>query len=77
MHLLRGQHHLFTNLDPSLSEHHRQFVSAFGNTYEAHKLVCSRFVGDERPSLLNRDGEAQAAVEMLDKVKTSRLKSVH
>jgi hypothetical protein len=77
MHLLRGQQPVFTNLDPSLSEHHRQFVSAFGNTYEAHKVVCSRFVGDERPSLLNRDGEADAAVGVLDKVKTSRLRSLH
>lgn len=75
MHLLRGQRELSANLDPRLREHYQQFLSAFGNTYEAHKLVCSRFVGHGRPSLLNRDGEAEAAVAVLDKVKTSRLRS--
>src|SRR5215212_4947442 len=76
MHLLRGQKQLFGNLDDCLSENYRKFVSAFENTYQAHKLVCSRFVGDERPSLLNRD-EADAAVAVLEKVKMSRLKSFH
>lgn len=75
MHLLRGQMQVPADLDPRLREHYQQFLSAFGNTYEAHKLVCSRFVGDDRPSLLNRDGEAEAAVAVLDKVKMSRLRS--
>lgn len=75
--MLKSQKELFSSLDPSLKDHYMRFVNAFGNTYEAHKLVCSRFVGDEQPSILRRSEEAEAAVDVLDKVKNIRIRSFH
>ena len=75
--MLKSQKEFFANLDPSLRDRYLKFVSAFGNTYEAHKLVCSRFVGDEQPSILRRSEEAEAAVDVLDKVKNIRIRSFH
>lgn len=77
VHLLRSNRAVFANLEPALKTAYLRVVSAFENTYEAHKLVCSRFVGDEKPSLLSRHEKVAAAVEMLDRVKTTRLKSFH
>ena len=75
--LLRSQKDVFSSLGGSLTQGYGRFVTAFENTYEAHKLVCSHFVGDERPSLLSRNEQAEAAVEVLDKVKNIRLRSFH
>jgi hypothetical protein len=75
--LLRTQKQVFKTLDPVTKQQYMRLVSAFENTYESHKLVCSHFVGDEGPSLLNRDEQAEAAVDVLDKVKHIRLRSFH
>ncbi|MBI3653795.1 MAG: hypothetical protein HY231_22405 [Acidobacteria bacterium] len=75
--LLRTQKQVFKNLDPATQQRYTRLVSAFENTYESHKLVCSHFVGDEGPSLLNHDEQAEAAVDVLDKVKHLRLRSFH
>jgi hypothetical protein len=71
--LLQSQKEVFACLEPGMKERYGKFVSAFEHTYEAHKLVCSKFVGDEVPSLLSQ-GE-QPAVEVLEKVKAARLRS--
>ena len=75
--LLRSNKQIFTNIDSALREPYERFVSAFEDTYEAHKVVCARFVGDKRPSILSRNEQAEAAVDVLDKVKTMRLRSFH
>lgn len=75
--LLRNQRTVFKILDPAMRDRYMKLVTAFENTYESHKLVCSHFVGDEGPSLLNRHEQADAAVDVLDKVKNIRLRSFH
>ncbi|HEV7746372.1 MAG TPA: hypothetical protein VGO56_15355 [Pyrinomonadaceae bacterium] len=73
--LLQSQRDLFQVIEPSLRSKYEEFVTAFGCTYDAHKLVCAHFRGDERPSLLNGNA-AESGVELLDDLKSVRLRSL-
>jgi hypothetical protein len=73
--LLQSQRTLFQIIEPNLRQRYQEFVTAFGRTYDAHKLVCSHFRGDERPSLLNGNA-AESGVELLDELKSVRLRSL-
>jgi hypothetical protein len=56
----------FESLDPALRPYYSRFRSAFQSAYEAHKFVCARFRGDEKPSLLMKSSSKTSAVEELD-----------
>lgn len=73
--LLQSQRNLFRAIAPGLRQKYEEFVTAFGCTYDAHKLVCAHFRGDERPSLLNGNA-AESGVELLDDLKSVRLRSL-
>ena len=73
--LLQSQRNLFQTIEPGLRQKYEEFVTAFGFTYDAHKLVCAHFRGDERPSLLNGNA-AESGVELLDELKIVRLRSL-
>jgi len=73
--LLQSQRNLFHAIEPGLRKKYEEFVTAFGCTYDAHKLVCSHFRGDERPSLLNGNA-TESGVELLDDLKSVRLRSL-
>jgi hypothetical protein len=77
VHLLRSHKRVFAEIDPALRQPYESFVGAFESAYVAHKLVCSQFVGDGRPSLLNRSEQPAPAIEVLDKLKNTRLRSFH
>ncbi len=67
---------VFMKLDPYLRSQHHQFLQAFDAAYEAHKLVCARFKGNELPSLrMNLDAK-QSAVDVLDQLKHVRLRNL-
>jgi hypothetical protein len=72
--LLHGRRELFASLEPNLHREYQEFVAAFGGAYDAHKIVCAHFRGDERPSLLNTDAQ-QTGVELLEELKHSRINS--
>jgi hypothetical protein len=73
--LLQSQRNVFQNIEPALKQKYEEFVTAFGCTYDAHKLVCAHFRGDERPSLLNGNA-AESGVELLDDLKSVRLRGL-
>ena len=73
--LLQSHRTLFQEIQPGLRKKYQEFVTAFGCTYDAHKLVCAHFRGDERPSLLNGNA-AESGVELLDDLKSVRLRSL-
>ncbi|HEX5886667.1 MAG TPA: hypothetical protein VFY67_19145 [Pyrinomonadaceae bacterium] len=73
--LLQSQRNLFEVIQPGLKKQYEEFVTAFGCTYDAHKLVCAHFRGDERPSLLNGNS-AESGVELLDDLKNVRLRGL-
>ncbi len=59
---------------PAVIEGAHAFEAAFYETYEVHKLVCSRFRGEERSSLLadSRKQNEESAIERLDRFQRSR-----
>lgn len=59
-------------LMPILSTDLALFEKATNETYEAHKFVCGNFVGYENSSLRS----SQSGVEVLEKYKKSRLKTI-
>lgn len=67
---------LFMSLTPPLQEQHALFLAALDDTYEAHKFVCARFIGDEQPSLRMRPDSEKSALDVLDQFKQTRLQSV-
>jgi hypothetical protein len=67
---------MFLNLTPPLQAQHALFVQALDETYEAHKFVCARFIGEEQPSLRMRPDSEKSALSVLDQFKQTRLQSV-
>lgn len=66
----------FSDLDPQLSQAHRQFVESFKTAYESHKYVCERFQGGDVPSLRMNPHSDKSAVQVLEKLKRSRLRNI-
>jgi hypothetical protein len=60
-------------LDPLCLPAYRRFREALAGAYDAHRFVCERFSGGEKPSLLTALKTEMAAVEVLDRFKRSRL----
>lgn len=67
----------FRTLDERLVPAHRRFVDALADAYDAHALVCSRFRGDERPSLLMAGEAPQLATQAIRSLKRNRLRTVN
>lgn len=64
----------FEALEPALCPSYQRFRTAFRAAYDAHKLVCHHFRGDEKPSLLMKVESEMSAVEQLDQFKRIRLR---
>jgi hypothetical protein len=64
----------FEALEPDLCSSYQHFRTAFRAAYDAHKLVCGHFSGDEKPSLLMKAESEMSAVERLDQFKQRRLR---
>jgi hypothetical protein len=59
-----------------LRQQYERFIEAFARTYDSHKLVCARFNGDVEPSLRMSTDADIMAVEVLDRLKRGRTRSV-
>jgi hypothetical protein len=55
---------------------YRRLLEQMRAAYSAHKLVCSRFGGDREPSLRMSTGADCSAVDVLDRLERSRLRTV-
>lgn len=67
----------FRTLDPRLAPTHQRFVEALADAYDAHALVCSRFGGEDRPSLLMAGEAPQLATQAIRSLKRNRLRTVN
>ncbi|KDA42836.1 hypothetical protein [Frankia sp. BMG5.23] len=67
---------LLAGLDPALVPLRARFREAYAATYDAHRFVCARFVGDEAGSLLMTPKSKQSAVGVLAHYKRVRLQQV-
>jgi len=74
--VLSGLRPLFSNLEPSLKPQHEAFYRAIAQAYDAHKLVCTRFVGMESASLFMAERSSRSAMEVLEHFKRARLQLV-
>jgi hypothetical protein len=55
---------------------YRRFLSEVDATYHAHKHVCSRFGGDNEPSLRMSGDSGGSAVEVLERLRIARLRQI-
>ena len=55
---------------------YRRLLEQMRSAYAAHKLVCARFGGDREPSLRMSAGADSTALEVLDRLERTRLRSV-
>jgi hypothetical protein len=76
LHILKELRPTFQDLDPRLKPQHQHFMQAFELAYEAHKFVCGRFRGDEEPSLRMPPTSTKSSVDVLDDLKSSRIRAV-
>lgn len=63
-------------LAPELQPMRRQFRQSYADVYDAHQLVCARFVGTEATSLLMTPKSKQSAVGVLGQYKRVRLQHI-
>jgi hypothetical protein len=63
-------------LDPCLATEYRLFLQELDATYDSHKFVCAQFRGDKQHSLRMSQTSKKTAVEVLEQLKQSRLKSI-
>ncbi|MCO6704260.1 hypothetical protein KQH42_27940 [Streptomyces sp. CHA1] len=63
---------VFGELPPLLEAERGQFAETLEEAYEAHKTVCSHFVGSDQSSVLMADRTNESAVTTLDRFKRSR-----
>ncbi len=76
VHLLSRLGPVLTALPEPLHPLRAELRRAIEATYDAHALVCSRFVGEQRPSLLMSPASAQSAVYVLQRFKRNRVRNV-
>ena len=67
---------VFKRLDPCFQSQYYQFLQAFDAAYEAHKLVCSRFKGDQQPSLRMQAEVRHTAIDVIDQLKHARMRNL-
>jgi hypothetical protein len=78
-HLMKLLRTLKPQLDKARScfpSHYERFMKAFGEMYDSHKHVCSRFAGNEEPSLLMSGKNDRTASQQLEQFKQMRMKSI-
>jgi hypothetical protein len=51
-------------------------VAALSNVYDAHKCVCSRFVGTDRSSLMMVREVGRSAIDHLDRFRSARMRAI-
>ncbi|MBU2705618.1 hypothetical protein KCM76_06480 [Zooshikella marina] len=68
---------IFNQLPSDLHDSRESFYEAMSASYDAHKFVCTQFVGDESPSLLMQSRNQVSAADTLTNFKKSRLNTVH
>ncbi|MBU2711460.1 hypothetical protein [Zooshikella harenae] len=68
---------IFNQLPSELHESRDSFYEAMSESYDAHKFVCTQFVGDESPSLLMQSRNQISAADTLTNFKKSRLNTIH
>ena len=67
---------VFKGLEGELKNRQHLLTQAFTAAYEAHKYVCSRFVGDERPSLKMGEQAKKSGLTVLGHFQNSRVRLV-
>ncbi|MEW5353126.1 MULTISPECIES: hypothetical protein [unclassified Streptomyces] len=63
---------LFGDLPAPLAADHRRLAEALDEAYQAHKSVCSHFVGSDTSSVLMADRTNESAVATLERFRRSR-----
>lgn len=73
---LRDMKSVIQQSEPSIKVRYDRFLSAFAQTYEAHKFVCSRFNGDSEPSFRMNHASKRTASDVLENLKRARLRTI-
>jgi hypothetical protein len=67
---------VFRNSSPMIQDRLSVFTQSLDSTYEAHKLVCSRFMGNRLPSLRMNITSEKTAIDVISQLKHSRLRLI-